>query len=350
MRKFILSLFDGISHTQLEKAKIDSFIKIANVALIIAATIISIDIILSFKLIQIFAKWVIDAPKPEIQSLLDLSSEKLGPFGDFFGGVLNPIFSFFTFIGLIITIVLQRVQNSEDKINFEKTNNESHYKASEDTVFKIIDLHNKIVEDISIDESDIKIPLSSSETQQLRNSGQLVTTGQYICEFHKTSLITAANRKSFGACIKIISRYKECDPEEILKTYVIIQNDNNYIFGHYFRNLYQAIKVIDQIPETSANYSKRKTLTNLIRSQLSADELCILFINCLDRVVDDGAFRDLLIKYEFLEHIPLVRDAGFYKIKGRDIAIANERMITQYIKTSADGTKMSAFGKNKAFV
>lgn len=350
MKKLILSLFDGISEAQLKKAKIYSFIRIINFALVAAFLIMIADIIFTFKLIQVFAKWAIDAPKPEIPSLLDLSSEKLGPFGDFFGGVLNPVFSFLTFIGLMVTIVLQRVQNSEDKNNFEKINNESHYKASEDTLFKIIELHHKIVDNISINENDIKIPFSPDEIKLYRSSGQLGESEQYVCEFYKNQLIEEINRKSFWACVKIISRNANYDPEKILFNYTIMQNNNNYIFGHYFRNMYQAIKVIDRIPEASANDSKKKALTNLIRSQLSADELCILFLNCLDRVVDDGNFRELLIKYEFLEHIPLVRVNGFYNIKGRDIAIANDRMIAQYIKISANGNKISAFGKNTAIV
>lgn len=264
----------------------------------------------------------------------------------FFGGVLNPVFSFLTFIGLILTIVLQRVQNSEDKNNFEKTNNESHYKASEDTLFKIIELHHKIVENISINEGDIKILFSSDNTELYRESGQLKKDERYTFEFYKDSLIEEANRKSFWACVKIISRNAVSNPEKILDNYIIIQKNNNYIFGHYFRNMYQAIKVIDRIPEASADYSKKKALTNLIRSQLSSDELCLLFLNCLDRVVDDGDFRELLIRYEFLEHIPLARLNGLYNIKGRDIFIANDRMIAQYIKISADGNKISAFGKN----
>lgn len=35
---------------------------------------------------------------------------ELGPFGDFFAGLLNPLFTLLMFVGLVITIVLQRVE------------------------------------------------------------------------------------------------------------------------------------------------------------------------------------------------------------------------------------------------
>ncbi|MEY4590486.1 MAG: hypothetical protein RL497_2562 [Pseudomonadota bacterium] len=34
--------------------------------------------------------------------------DKFGPFGDFFGGMLNPILTFLTFMGLLVTIILQQ--------------------------------------------------------------------------------------------------------------------------------------------------------------------------------------------------------------------------------------------------
>jgi hypothetical protein len=42
-------------------------------------------------------------------SLMSLFGESsYGTFGDFFGGILNPILTFLTFLGLLITIVLQK--------------------------------------------------------------------------------------------------------------------------------------------------------------------------------------------------------------------------------------------------
>ncbi len=46
--------------------------------------------------------------------------EGFGAWGDFMGGVLNPILSFLTFMGLLITIVLQQKELSEARVEFAR--------------------------------------------------------------------------------------------------------------------------------------------------------------------------------------------------------------------------------------
>jgi uncharacterized membrane protein len=61
----------------------------------------------------------------------------LGTFGDFFGGVFNPILAFFTVSGLAFTIVMQRAGFSEART-----------RAFETTFFNMLDLHTKVVQDL----------------------------------------------------------------------------------------------------------------------------------------------------------------------------------------------------------
>ena len=49
----------------------------------------------------------------------------IGALGDFFGGTLNPILTFLTFVGLLITIVLQQAELSEARKEFKKSANSS---------------------------------------------------------------------------------------------------------------------------------------------------------------------------------------------------------------------------------
>lgn len=44
-----------------------------------------------------------------------------GTFGDFFGGVTNPILTFFAFVGLLITITIQRVELKESRAELAKS-------------------------------------------------------------------------------------------------------------------------------------------------------------------------------------------------------------------------------------
>lgn len=75
----------------------------------------------------------------------------LGTLGDFFGGVLNPIFTFLTFFGLIITIVIQRMELRLAREEYEKTVVALNIQAIENTFFNTLNLHHKIVEGLKFD-------------------------------------------------------------------------------------------------------------------------------------------------------------------------------------------------------
>ena len=73
-------------------------------------------------------------------------SNVLGSFGDFLGGTLNPIFTFLMLIGLIITIVLQKIEltlarqefrRSADSLSAQNKNLETQ--RFENTFFKLLE-------------------------------------------------------------------------------------------------------------------------------------------------------------------------------------------------------------------
>lgn len=61
------------------------------------------------------------------------SNEKWGQFGDYFGGILNPVLSFLSFSALVYTIILQRIEisNTLDEIKTAKSVN---------TIYDIIEI------------------------------------------------------------------------------------------------------------------------------------------------------------------------------------------------------------------
>jgi len=62
--------------------------------------------------------------------------EKWGQFGDYFGGVLNPVLSFFAFIALLVTLRMQLVANEDG----ERRHNEQ---LKEQRLFQLIGLMNE---------------------------------------------------------------------------------------------------------------------------------------------------------------------------------------------------------------
>ena len=85
---------------------------------------------------------------------------------------------------------------------------------------------------------------------------------------------------------------------------------------------------------------------------MSQEELCLLLLNCLPEVVDDGSFADLLIKWQILEHIQLEKDSAndWYKMKLGRVICTEIDIINNYISKPKTVKKVypphGAFGNN----
>tara|TARA_R110002012_G_scaffold263456_1_gene446323 strand:- start:163989 stop:164483 length:495 start_codon:yes stop_codon:yes gene_type:complete len=74
-------------------------------------------------------------------------------------------------------------------------------------------------------------------------------------------------------------------------------------FGHYFRNLYRIIKIVDQkefSKDAIENFKIQYSYTSIIRAQLSDEEIKWNFFNCLSNNGHEK-FKPLIEKYSFLK-------------------------------------------------
>lgn len=314
------NLFDGNVNSNFVIKKMFSFIKIAGIVLLI---ILSIDIFI-------------------INSNYNISD--FGAFGDFMGGILNPIFMFLTLFALIITLIIQRQELRLSREEYKKTSNSLSTQAIENTFFNILDLHHKITENIKININELELLKDESKVKALikKNSAlvnsialtSLTISGLKFFDYEKQKQkeftdeegIIIKGNAAFDVAINFIS-YETKEPKEMLKRYKRLQDDANHIFGHYFRNLYQALKLIDRM-EKKDEIEKRK-YASILRAQLSANELTLLFLNSLDNICDEGQFRNLIIKYQLLEHLPLKKIGARYLLSNR--IFVSKDMINQYL-------------------
>ncbi len=264
--------------------------------------------------------------------LVHKNIKDFGQWGDFFGGILNPILTFLTFIGLIITIILQQIELKESREEFKRSadalNEQKKHmqiQSFENTFFKLVDLHNNIIDKLTFSHIKENNPmLSVQHSEEISSKEREVF--QYVIEdmsninkFHHSQIPT----KRFD-----------------LKKYSQLQETRNFVLGHYFRNLYQILKLIQ-------TYEKRldknfKDYANIIRAQLSSYELVLLFYNCLDGISDNGEFKKLLIHYSFLQHAPIhIENSRYYFFLGNHKIL----IIKQYFKQYAQNNK-SAFDGN----
>ena len=92
-------------------------------------------------------------------------------------------------------------------------------------------------------------------------------------------------------------------------TYTDFYHKYNSELGHYFRNLYRIIKIIDTAVFSEnllEDYKVKYEYTSIVRSQLSDDELLLIYYNCGTRNGIDF-FRPYIEKYTLFKNLPKSR-------------------------------------------
>lgn len=258
---------------------------------------------------------------PKSSDEITTSIGELGTFGDFFGGVTNPIIGLVGFIALAITISLQIKQNKASlKDSFDNS------------FFNMVNLQSNIISSLNY------------EGHEARSS---------FARF-----ITKNDEKLNP---DITNKYKLVVKQSAAKVfYKQFNSENNAVFGHYFRNLYRVLKMIH---ESSNDHAQKIIYSRIIRAQLSMGELTVLFLNCLDDVCDKGEFAFLLKRYQMLEHLS-IKKVNSDKIKrenyntmqfliGDKVKVSGKEVL--YYITEEHGKYQfrqdsGAFGKNRSQV
>lgn len=259
----------------------------------------------------------------------------LGTFGDFFGGVLNPLLTFGTFIGLSITIILQRVQLNDARIQYQKNIDALNVQAFETSFFNLINLHNSIVEGLRFDPLILQSNVHQKDGKFKKKATDHPVEGRQVFSSVLTAMRLGHERKK--------------TPQEV---YEEIQDRHNDVLGHYFRNLYQIIKLVDRHRNSSVN-GKRDVgfYRGIIRAQLSSNELLLLFYNCQEGKMDSDKFLVLLKEYEMLEHLPLQMLRSKNSLIVPNFGLFELQLFLPFLvlckEDLSKATSTGAFGKNK---
>ena len=80
----------------------------------------------------------------------------------------------------------------------------------------------------------------------------------------------------------------------------MIYNKYRIDLSHYFRNLYNFAKVID---ESEISEKDKNMFMNILKAQLSTYELALLFYNCLSPY-GSKKFKPLVEKYQMVKNLP----------------------------------------------
>lgn len=220
-----------------------------------------------------------------------------GQFGDVFGA-LNTLFSGLAFAGVIWTILLQREElklqrrelaNTREEIRGQKeqlkAQNLTLKKQNfESSFFQFLGLHNGIANSMAV----------SNDFGNLYQGRECF--GFLLDEFKKE--YKGVKKNFYAEWEESPDKARQLRLEWINEKYEEFVKKYQSHVGYYFRALYNFVKFVDQsdFPE---EFEAKKFYTNLIRAQLSSDELGLLFYNCLS---ERGAkFKKLVEKYALLE-------------------------------------------------
>lgn len=197
-----------------------------------------------------------------------------GQFGDYVGGVLNPTFSFLALLALLATLGLQvrelRISTRElhNSARALVAQNETlRTQTFEATFFHILRLHNEIVAAHEIPKRSLK--------------------GRACYKYYFDELLG-----------RLLNEDAMNHPEAAVVHYENFYSEHQHALGHYFRLLYNLVKLIKRTEGLD-----RQFYCNLIRAQMSSDELSLLFYNCLSSLGNEK-FKPLIEEFALLKNFP----------------------------------------------
>jgi uncharacterized membrane protein len=193
-----------------------------------------------------------------------------GTWGDFTGGLLNPILTCLTFIGVLLTVALQRLEltftreevaRSADALEAQEQS--LSFQNFETTFFEMLKMNNEI---------NSSIDLYNYQTKR-----------------------TTKGRDTFGVFLeRLHARYIEKD-RHVQQGYARFWKDAHTELAHYFRFLFNFVRFVDEAKKSEPYHMR------LLRSQLSNSELALLFYNSL--TPEGKKFRQYVEKHALFDNI-----------------------------------------------
>jgi hypothetical protein len=228
-----------------------------------------------------------------------------GTFGDYFGGVLNPIFGFSSFLALLVTIIYQakelklsrtelelsRVELSNSAIALTNQNKAIELQSFEQTFFSWLNTYHSFLD-------SIEFVISANNVPHV-NKGRTALNNYFNRQFHSIQ-----ERISSGNVIdsEIASQSKG--------SWENTYKENEYQLDSLFRTLYRLILWVDM--QDKLNDDDKWLYISIIRSQLSWVEMVYLFYNCL---TDRGyKFKALVEKYAIFDNLVFNNNKSLTKL------------------------------------
>lgn len=241
-----------------------------------------------------------------------IDPELASKFGDFFGGYVGTLLSALSVLLIVYSLIIQNEENRKNEIR-------NHF-------FKMIDYHNENVKTLNIShietEKDyknegrrafviykIQIKRLLETIQEINDKLKLELSNRDKVDIAYIIFYYGLDRKWADFIKDKLTRYAQ--HSQIIDEFLHkIESNSNLKIGRtnqtnlsaYFRNMYNAIKLVDTDKYLTA--VEKKDLINIYRAQLSNPELYVLFFNLVSRFGKKWIDNGFITKYTFIKNIP----------------------------------------------
>lgn len=220
-----------------------------------------------------------------------------GQFGDYLGGILNPVFGFAGFLILVVTLLQQREQiNDQQEMSAQQT--------FETTFFQLLHRFSEVVGDLRYEYSLRSMTMFPTQAKPSMfiplgvgsNAGLEVT----VTKAEGRVAIRAMFEHGFKPVFKKVAAGEGITHRQRCVTANrMFYRETEHELGIFFRTFYHVMKFID----TSAfNFATKVRYANIARAQLSSYELSMILYNALWGEGKAG-MKPLIEKYGLLKHI-----------------------------------------------
>lgn len=216
----------------------------------------------------------------------------IGQFGDFVGGVIGTLLAFAA--SLLYFIALKEQQKD--------------VKTNQDALNQQIEEFSKQVEEL---EKSREVNQRQLDTMALQ---QYESTFYSYFNIYTQVKDKISNKGKEHPLQSVIGKLKGAIKQERLEnmssieahTYAIDEYcklfvSNRSDISHYFRTLYRLLTIADSCPLNDDNGNAKMKYIKIIRSQLSDDELLLIYYNCHSTYA--GKSRRLISEYNLLKHL-----------------------------------------------
>lgn len=204
-----------------------------------------------------------------------------GQFGDYLGGTLNPFFAFLTIFLLVVTLAVQtreleatRKQAADSAKSLRLQTEALEQQVFEQTFFQLLSVFNDVLASTEFNGRDGRHAMHA-----LRGTLQ-GDIASVAADLHRP-----------------IDKH-DAHPDDIRAAYRTFYGFWEPQLGPYFRTLYNILKFV-----STSTVSDKRRYTNVLRAQLSSQELDLVFCNLLGDWSEK--MRPLAAEFALLKHLPV---------------------------------------------